>query len=189
MQQHLQERLGDHVPEVTGLLTGVSLALVFGSVLGYVPDGLLPRNEALVSLIPHLNVVISLFAITTILYGVYTIRQGDVDRHRTAMLASTALFAGFLVLYLYRVSLEGATPFEGPDVARQFVYLPMLAVHILLAVVCLPFVYYALLLALTRPVEQLPATSHPRVGRIAALLWLVSFALGIAVYAMLYLLF
>lgn len=189
MQGHLQERIQERVPALTGVLTVVSLVLVFGAVLGYVPDGVLPQNEALVDIIPHLNVVISLAAIVSILSGVYTIRQGDVSRHRTMMLASTALFAGFLVLYLYRVSLEGATPFGGPDVVRQFVYLPMLAVHILLAIVCIPFVYYALLLGLTHPVEQLPRTAHPRVGKIAALLWLVSFALGIAVYAMLYVLF
>jgi putative membrane protein len=65
----------------------------------------------------------------------------------------------------------------------------MLAIHILLAMVCLPFVYGALLLAATHRVPQLRETLHPRVGRVAATLWLVSFSLGICVYLMLHVLF
>ena len=105
------------------------------------------------------------------------------------MLASTALFAAFLVLYLYRISLEGPTEFAGPDAVRQFFYLPLLAIHILFAIVCVPFVYYALLLAATHDPADLPTTPHPRAGRVAATLWLVSFALGILVYVLLHLLY
>lgn len=185
----LQARVREHTHVATGLLTVVSLALVFGAVLGYIPEGTLPRSDALVTVIPHANVVLSAAAITTILVGVRAIRRGDVGRHRTAMLASTALFVAFLVLYLYRIALEGPTVFEGPAAVRQFVYLPLLGVHILFAVICLPFVYHALLLATTHRVAELRETLHPRVGRVAAALWLVSFALGICVYLMLYVLF
>jgi putative membrane protein len=45
------------------------------------------------------------------------------------------------------------------------------------------------LIASTHDVSELPETAHPRLGRIAAALWLISFALGIVVYAMLYLVF
>lgn len=179
----------ERVPELTGVLTLVSLALVFGAVLGAVPDGLLPRIDPAVTLIPHVNAVLSLSAIATILYGVRAIRRGEIDRHRKAMLTSTVLFAVFLVLYLYRVSLEGPSAFEGPELVRQFLYLPLLAIHILFAVVCIPFVYYALLLAGTRPASELPRTNHARAGKIAASLWLVSFALGFVVYLFLYVLF
>jgi len=185
----MQQQVRDHVPELTGLLSAVSLALVFGAVLGAVPEGALPRAEGLLDLIPHLNAVISLAAIGTILFGVRSIRRGDIDRHRLSMLASTALFAAFLVLYLYRISLEGPTEFAGPDAVRQFFYLPLLAIHILFAIVCVPFVYYALLLGGTHAVSELPSTNHARAGRIAASLWLVSFALGVVVYLLLYQIF
>jgi len=189
MSTQLRAGVREHTPAVTGLLTVVSLALVFGAVLGYVPESAMPQSDALVTVVPHANAVLSAAAITTILVGVRAIRQGDVARHRAAMLASTTLFGTFLVLYLYRVALEGPTVFEGPDAVRQFVYLPTLAIHILLAIVCLPFVYHALLLAATHRVARLRETLHPRVGRIAAALWLVSFVLGICVYLMLYVLF
>jgi len=182
-------RARDHVPELAGLLSVLSLALVFTAVLGYLPAALLPRVEPLLSLVPHLNAAISLAAIVTILAGVRAIRQGDVRRHRALMLASTALFAGFLLLYLYRVSLVGPTPFAGPAWVESFVYLPVLAVHVALAVVCVPLVYYALLLAGTHSVAELPGTAHPTVGRIAAGLWLVSFSLGTVVYLLLHVVF
>jgi putative membrane protein len=69
----------------------------------------------------------------------------------------------------------------------MYVYLPVLAIHILLAIVAIPTVYYVLLLAASYPVSELAETNHPRAGKVAATLWLVSFALGIVVYAMLYL--
>jgi len=185
----MQLLVRERVPALTAVLTVVSLALVFGAVGGAVPEGLLPEIEGLIELIPHLNAAISLTAIGTILAGVREIRQGNVRRHQLAMVASTLLFAGFLLLYLYRVSVEGTTVFTGPEVIKQFVYFPVLAVHILLAIVCIPFVYYALLLATAYPLSELPETAHPRVGKIAASLWLVSFTLGTVVYLMLYVLF
>jgi putative membrane protein len=102
------------------------------------------------------------------------------------MLVSVGLFAVFLALYLYKVSIQGPAPFPGPESVYRFVYLPLLAVHILLAVVCVPLLYYVLLLGLTRPISDVFGTRHRRVGRIAASLWLVSFVLGNVVYAMLY---
>jgi putative membrane protein len=187
LRARVRERVREHIPAATALLTVVSLALVFGAVGGYMPA--LPRVDPLVEVVPHANALISAAAITTILAGVRAIRRENIARHRRAMLASTALFALFLALYLYRVSLVGPTEFAGPDTLRRFVYLPMLAIHILLAMVCLPFVYGALLLAATHRVPQLRETLHPRVGRVAATLWLVSFSLGICVYLMLHVLF
>ena len=185
----MQSAFREHVIELTTVLSVVSLALVFGAVLGYVPESALPRIDSLVAVIPHLNVLISATAIVTILGGVRAIRRRDIDTHRRLMLASAGLFALFLVLYLYRISLEGPSEFPGPETVYLYVYLPVLAVHIVLAVVAVPLVYYALLLATTRPVSALPATRHARVGRVAATLWLVSFAMGISIWLMLYVLF
>jgi putative membrane protein len=184
----MQRFVERHVPAVTGLLTVVSLALVFAAALRVVPAGTLPRApEAFLSAIPHVNAVVSVVAFGTIGASWRWIRQGKVERHRKGMLAGVGLFAVFLTLYLYRVALLGPTPFEGPAVVEQFVYYPILGIHVLLAVVCIPLLYYVLLLGLTRPASELGATKHPRIGRIAASLWLTSFALGVVVYAMLYL--
>ena len=175
-----------HVPALTAVFSAVSLALVFGAALRVIPAGPIPRSEPLLNAIPHLNAAVSLVAIGTILLGVREIRRGNVDRHRLSMLTSFALFGLFLALYLYRVLLIGPSEFPGPDAVRTYLYLPFLLVHIGLAVLCVPFVFYALVSAGTRPVAAIHETNHARVGRVAATLWLISFSMGIAIYAMLY---
>ncbi|SDR20210.1 DUF420 domain-containing protein [Natronobacterium texcoconense] len=178
----------ERVTSLTVVLSVVSLAVVFAAAGGRIPPSTVPAApQWFLELIPHVNVVISATAIATIAFGWRAIRRGNVDNHRIAMLASFGLFAAFLVLYLYRlVATGGPQPFPGPDVAYQFVYLPLLAIHIFLAVVCVPLVYYALLLAFAYPVEELRRTSHARFGRLAASLWLISFTLGIVVYVLLH---
>ncbi|HET7323766.1 MAG TPA: DUF420 domain-containing protein [Halococcus sp.] len=185
----MELRARNHVPVLTGVLSVVSLALVFGSVLGAF-EGALPRaSEDVLDTIPHLNAAISVVAIGTIASGWRAIRRGAVRKHRALMVVSLVLFVAFLALYLYKVSLEGPAAFPGPETIYQFVYLPILAVHILLAIVCIPLLYYVLLLALTHPIAEIPLSNHPRVGRIAASLWMVSFGLGIVVYLLLYVLY
>lgn len=184
----MQRFVERHVPAVTGLLTVVSLTLVFAAALRVVPAGALPRApDAVLSAIPHLNAVISVVAFGVVGASWRAIRRGEVERHRKGMLAGVGLFAAFLVMYLYRVALLGPSEFTGPAAVEQFVYYPVLGIHILLAVVCIPLLYYVLLLGLTRPVSELSATNHPKVGHVAAALWMTSFALGVVVYLMLYL--
>ncbi|MFC6726226.1 DUF420 domain-containing protein, partial [Halobium palmae] len=131
----------------------------------------------------------SALAVGTIAAGVREIRRGRVGRHRALMLVSFALFAAFLGLYLYKVVVSGTAAFPGPETVYRFVYLPLLAVHILLAVACIPLLYYVALLGLTRPVPAIRESNHRRVGRVAASLWLVSFVLGEVVYLLLYVIY
>ncbi|WP_252700621.1 DUF420 domain-containing protein [Natronosalvus vescus] len=181
----------ERVPVLTGVLSVLSLAVVFSAAGGVIPQSAVPTPpEWVLEVIPTVNVLISLTAIVTITAGWRAIRNGDIDRHRVLMVASVALFGAFLVLYLYRlVALGGSQPFPGPETIERFVYLPVLAIHILLAVICIPLLYYVLLLALSHPVSELSRTRHPTIGRIAASLWLVSFALGVVVYVLLHVLY
>jgi len=134
--------------ELTALLTVVSLALVFGAALGTIPASVLPRApDGVVSLIPHVNAALSALAIGGIAVGIRAIKRGEVGRHRRAMVTTFGLFVAFLVLYLYRIVLEGPSDFAGPAVVERFVYLPLLGIHILLAIAAVPAVYYTLLVA------------------------------------------
>jgi len=179
----------EQVPALTAVSTVVSLALVFGAVGGAIPAALLPRApESVLAAIPTINALVSATAIVTIVAGIRAIRRGDVERHRQLMVGTFGLFVLFLALYLYRISLVGPTEFAGPAAIETYVYFPILAIHILLAIIAIPAVYYTLFLAVSYPVSELRETNHPRAGRVAASLWLVSFSLGIVVYAMLYLL-
>ncbi|MFC6733182.1 MULTISPECIES: DUF420 domain-containing protein [unclassified Haladaptatus] len=180
----------DRVPALTGLLTAISLALVFGAVLGAIPAGVLPRAPAWVyDAIPHANAAISFVAILTIVQGWRWIRQGQILKHRAAMLTALGLFALFLLLYLYRIASVGTTSFAGPETVKLYLYYPFLAVHMVFAIVCIPLLYYVVLTAVTRPINEIPKSNHKRVGRVAAALWLVSFSMGIGVYLLLYIIF
>ena len=176
-----------HSLAVSTVLSIVALGLVFGAVLGLLPVDALPRaSEEFLHLIPTINAALSIAALGTISLGWRWARTYEIQRHRVAMSVSTILFALFLTLYLYRIALVGTTSFPGPAVVESYVYLPVLAIHVLLAIVCVPLVIYALVLATVHPVTELGNTNHPRIGRIAAPLWLVSFALGVVVYLLLY---
>jgi len=113
-------------------------------------------------------------------------RAKRFDRHRKLMLGAFALFVGFLALYLWKVALEGPTSFPASGMI-ELAYFGILAVHIVLAVVCIPLLYYVLLLAWTHSLREIPETNHRRVATVAAPLWLISFVLGNVVYVMLYL--
>jgi putative membrane protein len=189
LSTHMQQQVKNNVPAVTGLLSIISLALVFGAAMRVIPASVLPHIDPLITIIPHLNAVISLVAIGTISAGWYFIKKGAVRKHRIAMLTSFVLFAVFLTLYLYRVILVGPSHFPGPATIKMYFYLPLLAIHILLAIVCVPLLYYVLLLAATRPVSEIYSTNHRRVARIAAPLWLISFTLGVVVYVLLYIVY
>lgn len=182
----IRRRVRRHVPAATALLSTVALALVFAAALRVVPAAVLPRAPAgVLDAIPHLNAVVSLAALVLVVAGVRAIRRGRIEQHRRLMLGAFALFTLFLVGYLYRVALLGPTEFPA-DGPLETVYFGILAVHVTLAVACVPLLFYVLLLAWTHPVAELPRTNHPRVGRIAAPLWALSFALGVVVYLLLY---
>jgi len=166
-------------------LSAGALAAVFAAALGLVPDGLLPRNDALIAAIPHVNALLSLLAIPTIVTGVRFARRGQYRRHRAAMLTGTTLFATFLACYLYRIAIRGPTEFDGTGLVAT-AYYGLLAVHILLAIVTVPLVIHALVLALSHPIDALPRTNHARIGRVAATLWVISFAGGLVVYWLLH---
>lgn len=182
----IRQRVRAHVPATAALLSVVALSLVFAAALRAIPEGVLPRAPTpVLEAIPHVNALVSLAALAFVVAGVRAVRRGRIERHRRLMLGAFVLFALFLAAYLYRVALLGPTEFPGTGLAATL-YLGVLAVHVTLAVVSVPLLFYALLLAWVHPVSALPRTNHPRVGRVAAPLWALSFALGIVVYLALY---
>lgn len=136
--------------------------------------------------IPHLNAAAVATALVTVTTGFRAVRRGQTTTHARAMAATAALFTAFLVMYLVKLAATGVTEYPGSDFVYRYVYLPVLVVHMSLAAVSIPLVSFCLLSAVLLPEDEIPASSHPRVGRIAAPLWAVSFTLGIVVYLMLH---
>ena len=168
---------------VTAAVSVAGYAAVAAVFAGLVPFPELSRDT--VDLLSHAIAAINLTALLAILVGVHAIRMGDVSRHHRAMSVAFALILTFLGVYLVKVGGGGTKLFEGPAVVKSYLYLPMLAVHLLLSVVSVPLVVDALVLGTVTPVDELPDTRHPRVGRIAVSSWGLSLALGLVTYLLL----
>jgi putative membrane protein len=176
----------DHVVSITAILSVISLGLVFYTAGGYIPSQYLPRNDFILNLIPHFNAVLSIIAILSISKAVSYAIRGEIENHQKTMLFSFGVFVLFLTLYLYKVAIVGTADFGGPENIKMFIYLPFLLIHIALAVICVPLVFYSLSIGLTHTIEEIKGTRHAKVGRVATKLWIISFLMGGIVYLMAY---
>jgi putative membrane protein len=181
---------GGRISAGRALLLTVGVSAAAYALLGYAltrrpPTDLSPAVRGMLSLLPTVIAAVNATALTCLLAGWRAIRAGRVEAHRRFMLAAVGLIAVFLVLYVTRVALGGVKVFPGPAQVRRYVYLPALAVHVTLSILTVPPVVYNVLTGLTRPPGQVRTTGHPRVGRVAVILWSVSLSLGLLVYLLL----
>lgn len=186
--ESLQSRAKANPRRVTAVLSLVGYVLVG---LAFTPAAPFPPiSDGTVILLGDAIAVVNTLALSALLSGWYFIRQGDVRKHRAAMLSAFALILVFLVLYLTKVGggFERTLVIEESHFLGAYaglikpVYLAMLAVHIFLSVVSVPVVLYAVILGLTHSPAELRETIHARVGRIAVLAWSLSLALGVVTY-------
>lgn len=180
-------------PRVTTLgLTLIGYGFVLGTFAGVLP--IYPTiDEHGVDVLSHMIATVNTLATMCLVIGWYWIKHRNIRRHRQAMLTAFALILLFLLLYLPKVGGGGEKHFI---LASQHAWVPvfewiypaylvMLAVHIVLSVAAVPLVVYVVILGLTFSNRELPATPHPRAGRIAASVWIVSLVLGVITYIML----
>jgi putative membrane protein len=182
----------EHPRIVTAIVSVVGYAVVIGSFVGLVPFPQLQPET--VTLFSHLIAIVNSFALAFLLAGVVFVGRGEIERHRRAMLGAFTLILAFLVLYVWKQAggfTKGLVVLDGQFLAGyagviSAAYLLMLAIHVLLSIVAVPFVVHAIVLGLTQPIETLSSTIHPTVGRVAVAAWGTSLALGILTYLMLH---
>ena len=172
-----------HVVPLTVLGTLLGYGIVLGTFVDLLP--VYPSIDLTTSTrLSHAIALVNAMTVISLVAGWRWIRRGQVDAHRAAMGTAFALILLFLVLYLTRVGGGGTKEFVGPPIVT-YLYLAMLAIHILLSVVAVPLVLYALLLGLSHTPAELRTSPHARFGRLAAGTWLVSLLLGLVTYLML----
>ncbi|WP_225333737.1 DUF420 domain-containing protein [Halomicrobium urmianum] len=178
----LQSRARARPRLVTAVLSAVGYLLVVVAFTDVVP---LPTiSDDAVILLGDAIAVVNACALASILVGVSFIRNDDVERHRTAMLAAFTLILLFLALYLTKVGGGFEKEIEATGLVWG-AYIAMLAVHVVLSAVSVPVVLHAVVLGLTHTPAELRETAHARVGRIAVVAWGVSLFLGLVTYVML----
>lgn len=171
---------------VTVGLSLVGYGIVLGTLFGIVPAAVFPDlSVGQVNRLADIIALVNAAALTALVLGWRWIRQGAVDKHRTAMLTAFTLILLFLALYVTKIGGGGTKEFVGPAPAFH-AYAAMLAVHVLLSVASVPLVLHQLVTGLTHDVAELrDRTRHRRIGRIAAAAWIVSLVLGIVTYLLL----
>ncbi|PSP97631.1 DUF420 domain-containing protein [Halobacteriales archaeon QS_4_70_19] len=173
----------EHPRALTAVLTVVGYVLVIGTL--YVGLPIYPTVDlGTVNLLSDAIAVINSLTVVLLLAGWKFIRDGDVRKHRAAMVGAFTLILVFLVLYLLKTGGGGRKEFVGPD-AAALAYFAMLGIHILLSVLSVPLVLYNVIVGLTHTVPEIEHTAHARVGRVAVAVWSVSLTLGVAAYVLL----
>jgi len=140
----------------------------------------------LLAFLPHAIAFVNALALVLLAYGWWFIRNGFIKLHRIVMPSALGLIFLFLVMYVTRIYLGGVKEFPGPQSVYLYVYLPILIIHVTLSIICIQPVLYVASIGLTHRIEHIPLTKHKIVGRIAVPMWILSLALGLVVYILLY---
>lgn len=83
--------------------------------------------------IAHVNASLNATATVLLLVGLYLIKNGRVEAHKRTMLAAFAVSTAFLACYIWYHLHVGSVRFTHPGAIR-YVYLTILASHVLLAI-------------------------------------------------------
>ena len=129
--------------------------------------------------LPPLNAVMNGLSATALLIGFTLIRARRIAAHRASMMAAFVFSTLFLVGYILHHALHGDVRYP-VHAAYRSVYLPLLASHIILAVVTLPLVLVTFFFSLTGRFPQ-----HRRIARWTFPLWLYVSVTGVVTYVML----
>lgn len=124
----------------------------------------------------RINAVINSAVSVLLLAGLFTAKAGNWRTHRRVMLAAMVLSILFLVSYILHHLFAGETTFGGTGTIKV-VYYVILATHILLAGLSLPFILLTAYRALR--------ADHPRHRQLAKRVWPVWFYVsvtGVVVY-------
>jgi len=129
--------------------------------------------------LPALNALLNGLSATALLIGYTFIRSHRIRAHRAAMITAFAFSTLFLVSYIAHHALHGDVRYP-VHAALRSVYLPLLASHIILAVVALPVVLVTFFFSLSGRIPQ-----HRRLARWTFPLWLYVSVTGVITYVML----
>lgn len=143
-----------------------------------------------VKLLPGVHAIINSFTVFTLLAALIAIKKGNTVAHRSFMFAS--LFLGVLFLVSYILYHSNVPSVKFGDVnhdgvvdeielaatgTSRVIYLVILASHILLSILVVPFVLFAFYYALT---NQIPR--HKKMVKFTYPVWMYVSITGVIVY-------
>jgi putative membrane protein len=129
--------------------------------------------------LPALNALLNGLSAIALLIGYTFIRARRIAPHRASMITAFGFSTLFLVSYILHHALHGDVRYPAHAALRS-IYLPLLASHIILAVVALPLVLVTFFFSLSGRIPQ-----HRKVARWTFPLWLYVSVTGVITWAML----
>ena len=129
--------------------------------------------------LPALNALLNGLSATALLIGYTFIRARKIAAHRASMITAFLFSTLFLGSYILHHYLHGDVRYP-IHAAYRSIYLPLLASHILLAVVALPMILVTFFFSLSGRFPQ-----HRKIARWTFPLWFYVSVTGVITYAML----
>lgn len=131
-----------------------------------------------IHLFARANAVINSIVALLLVMGLLAVKQGKYLLHKRIMISALFLSVLFLISYICHHLFTGDTKFGGTGSIR-YVYFIILATHIFLAAIILPFILFTAYRAL---IAEWPA--HKKIARITWPIWLYVSVTGVIVYLM-----
>ena len=164
-------------PAIATILAVSVIATVFLFWLIYIHPAAASSTQY--AFLPALNAAFNGLSAVALLIGYTFIRARRIPAHRAAMMTAFAFSTLFLVSYILHHALHGDVRYPAQAAFRS-IYLPLLASHIMLAVVALPLILVTFFFSLTGRIPQ-----HRKVARWTFPLWLYVSITGVITWAML----
>lgn len=132
-----------------------------------------------VMVLPPFHAVLNSLTALCLITALIFVKTGNITRHKQSNILALSLSAVFLVSYvLYHVSTE-PTSYGGEGLSK-LVYYILLATHVFLAAVSLPFILFTFIRAYTGQIER-----HKQMARWVFPIWLYVAITGPTCYFML----
>lgn len=130
-----------------------------------------------VHLFALVNAIINSTVTVLLVLGLITAKQKNFTLHKNIMLLAILLSSLFLLSYVGHHLLAGETKYGGVHDGRYYAYIFILATHIPLATIILPFALFTAYRALSGDYEK-----HKKLTRYTWPLWLYVSITGVLVY-------
>ncbi|MCZ8514103.1 DUF420 domain-containing protein [Paenibacillus filicis] len=134
-------------------------------------------------ILPTISTSFIVISAVILAFGWAAILRGEREKHRKLMLWSASFALAFFLIYASRTVFIGNTTFGGPD-SLKLAYHIFLFFHIFLATCAGVFGIVTLLHAFNQRFAK-----HKRIGRVTAVMWLLTAPTGVIVYVLLYVMY
>ncbi|OVE82105.1 hypothetical protein BVY03_02320 [bacterium K02(2017)] len=133
------------------------------------------------SIFPPINASFNATAAVFLFFGYRAVKKGNTELHKKlmalALVASTAFFSCYLY---YHINVAAETTYQGANWFK-YIYFFILITHIPLATLMLPFIFYAVIMAIKGNIEK-----HKKVVKYLWPVWMYVSVTGVLIYLILY---